>query len=83
MFIDALWSPAGKELTSWLSFVMSNYEVWPFPFGILGKVWCLIALIPGFYPVFTFIMTLAVNSHLDVTYVAAIDILLSHSKVFV
>ena len=25
--IDALWSPAGKGLTSWLSFVMSNCEV--------------------------------------------------------
>ena len=24
MLIDALWSPAGKGLTSWLSFVMSN-----------------------------------------------------------
>ena len=24
LFIDAMWSPAGKELTSWLSFVMSN-----------------------------------------------------------
>ena len=24
LFIDALWSPAGKGLTSWLSFVMSN-----------------------------------------------------------
>ena len=24
---DALWSPAGKELTSWLSFVMSNRVV--------------------------------------------------------
>ena len=24
MFICALWSPAGKGLTSWLSFVMSN-----------------------------------------------------------
>ena len=23
MFVDALWSPAGKGLTSWLSFVMS------------------------------------------------------------
>ena len=62
---------------------MSNCEVWPFPFGILGQVWCLIASIPGFCPYFTFIMTLAVNSHFDVTYVAAIDILLSHSKVFV
>ena len=27
LFIDALWSPAGKELTSWLLFVMSNCEV--------------------------------------------------------
>ena len=26
LFIDALWSPVGKGLTSWLSFVMSNYE---------------------------------------------------------
>ena len=24
LFIDVLWSPAGKGLTSWLSFVMSN-----------------------------------------------------------
>ena len=29
--IDALWSPAGKGLTSWLSFVMSNREVFTFP----------------------------------------------------
>ena len=27
LFIDALWSPAGKGLASWLSFVMSNCEV--------------------------------------------------------
>ena len=27
LFIDALWSPAGKGLTSWLSSVMSNCEV--------------------------------------------------------
>ena len=26
MFICALWSPAGKGLTSWLSFVVSNIE---------------------------------------------------------
>ena len=30
-FIDALWSPAGKGLTSWLSFVMYNCEVVTFP----------------------------------------------------
>ena len=25
-FVDALWSPAGKGLTSWLLFVMSNCD---------------------------------------------------------
>ena len=38
LFIDALWSPAGKGLTSWLSFVMSNCEFVTFPIGILGQV---------------------------------------------
>ena len=31
LFVDALWSPAGKWLTSWLSFVMSNFDVVTFP----------------------------------------------------
>ena len=31
LFICALWSPAGKGLTSWLSFVMSNCEYVIFP----------------------------------------------------
>ena len=26
LFICALWSPAGKGLTSWLSFVVPNFE---------------------------------------------------------
>ena len=38
LFIDALWSPAGKGLTSWLSFVMSNCEVVTFP--LVSWVWC-------------------------------------------
>ena len=33
LFIDAFWSSAGKGLTFWLSFVMSNCEVVTFPFG--------------------------------------------------
>ena len=41
LFICALWSPAGKGLTSWLLFVVSNCE-----FGILGQVWYLIVSIP-------------------------------------
>ena len=31
LFVDVLWPPAGKGLTSWLSFVMSNCEVVTFP----------------------------------------------------
>ena len=31
LFINALCSPAGKGLTSWLSFVMSNREFVTFP----------------------------------------------------
>ena len=31
LIIWALWSPAGKELTSWLSFMVSNCEFVTFP----------------------------------------------------
>ena len=33
-----LWSPAGKRLTSWLSFVVSNCEFVTFP--LVSWVWC-------------------------------------------
>ena len=45
LFICTLWSPVGKGLTSWLSFVVSNCEC-HFPIGILGLVWYLIVSIP-------------------------------------
>ena len=38
LFIAALWSPEGKELTSWLLFIMCMVIVFNFPFGILGQV---------------------------------------------
>ena len=46
LFIAALWSPAGKELTSWLLCVMFNCVVVTFPCGILGQVEYLIVSIP-------------------------------------
>ena len=46
LFIVALWSPAGKRLTAWLSFVMFNCVFVTFPCGILGQVWYLIVWIP-------------------------------------
>ena len=45
LFICALWSPAGKGLTSWLSFVVSNCKFIT-PISILGQVWYLIVSSP-------------------------------------
>ena len=38
LFICALWSPAGKGLTSWLSFVVYNWEFVTFP--LVSRVRC-------------------------------------------
>ena len=46
LFITALWSPAGKGLTSGFLFVMSNCDFVTFLCGILGQVWYWIVLIP-------------------------------------
>ena len=48
LFVDALWSPAGKELTSWLLFVMSNCD---YP----GSGVVLILLIPDICPLSYFV----------------------------
>ena len=45
LFICASWSPAGKGLTSWLSFVVSSVSL-SLPIGILGQMWYLIVSIP-------------------------------------
>ena len=46
LFIAALWSLAGKGLTSWLLFVMFNCVFVTLPYGILGQVWYFIESIP-------------------------------------
>ena len=46
LFIAALWSPAGKGLTSRLLFVMFKCDFVTFPCGILGQVWYSIIMIP-------------------------------------
>ena len=46
LFISALWSPAGNQLTSWLLFAMFNCVFVTIPCGILGQVWYLIVSIP-------------------------------------
>ena len=54
LLIAALWSPAGKGLTSWLLFVVLNCVVVTFPFGILGQVWYLIVSTPDLCPISDF-----------------------------
>ena len=50
LFIVALWSPAGKGLTSWLKLALLCVMLYcvfvTFPCGVPGQVWCLIVLIP-------------------------------------
>ena len=46
LFIAAMWSPAGKGLTSWLLLVMFIVFFVTFPCGILGQVLYLIVSFP-------------------------------------
>ena len=47
LFICALWSPAGKGLTSWLSLVVSNCEFVTFPLvSWVGCGTCMIVSTP-------------------------------------
>ena len=50
LLIAALWSPAGKGLSFWLSFVVLNCVVVTFLFGILGQMWYLIVSIADLCP---------------------------------
>ena len=62
LLIAALWSPAGKGLTSWLSFVVLNCVVVTFPFGILGQVWYLIDRFLIFVPFLTVCIVLHISA---------------------
>ena len=55
LFICALWSPAGKGLTSWLSFVVSSVSL-SLSHWYLGQVWYLIVSIPDLCNLITLIL---------------------------
>ena len=57
LFVDALWSPAGKGLASWLSFLMSNYDVVTFP--LVSWVRCGVWLYR--FLIFVFFLTLSLR----------------------
>ena len=54
LFICALWSPAGKGLASWLSFMVSNCEFVTFPFASCVKCGTLLYRFMIFAPLLTF-----------------------------
>ena len=60
LFIAALWSPAGKGLTTWFSFVMLNSVFVTFLCGILGQVWYLIVSIPDLFPFITYYQAICI-----------------------
>ena len=64
LLIAALWSPAGKGLTSWLSFVVLNCVVFTFQFGILGQVLYLIVSIPDVCPL-SYFHTVCILLHIS------------------
>ena len=65
LFICALWSPAGKGLTSWLSFVVSNCEFVTFPLvsWVRSCTWLYRFLI--FTTLLTFNIVLPINFHIS------------------
>ena len=68
LFICALWSPAGKGLTSWLSFVVSNCE-FNFPIGILGRVWYVFVSSPDLCTLSYFVLAPADKAANNVVFV--------------
>ena len=62
--IAALWSLAGKGLTSWLSFEVLNCVVVTSPYGVLGQVWYLIVYIPYLCPL-SYFHTVRIVLHLS------------------
>ena len=70
LFIATLWSPAGKELTSCLLFVMFNCGFVTFPCGFLGRVCYLIVSIPDLCRLFYFEITHACCEVYVYTYIA-------------
>ena len=64
LLIAAVWSPAGKGLTCWFSFVVLICMVVTFPFGILGQEWYLIVLIPDLCPI-SYLHTVRIVLHIS------------------
>ena len=54
IFYIGMWSPAGKELISWLFCMWCFLYFVTFPYGVSGQLWYLIVSISGFCPLLYF-----------------------------
>ena len=75
LLICILWSPAGKGLTSWLSFVVYNGEF--VIFGILGQVWYLIVSISDLCTLTYFFILLVISISEDPFFSGLLTVLAS------
>ena len=66
LYVAPLWSPAWKELTSWLLFVMSSCDLLTLPCGNLVQVWYLITLIPDLFHLSYFCLDINTFYHRDI-----------------
>ena len=71
LFICVLWSPAGKGLTSWLSFVVSTVSL-SLSLGILGQVWYLFVSIPDLCTLTYFVCPWSSDSNLFIDELLAV-----------
>ena len=62
LFICAFWAPAGKGLTSWLSFVVSNSEFVTFPLVFWVRYGTLLYQFLIFAPILTLNHTFGIGS---------------------
>ena len=69
LFIAALWSPAGKGLTSSLLLVMCIVFV-SFPCDILGQVWHLIVSFPDLFRLSYFVVRPVTSKSMCTKYMA-------------
>ena len=77
LFICASWSPAGKGLTSWLSFVVSSVSLslshW-YPGSGVGQVWYLIVSIP--------VLTVTVNELIESRFITWRSFIISKLAIY-
>ena len=80
LFIWAMWSPAGKGLTSWLSFIC-GVKLWVchFSIGILGQMWYLIVSIPDLCTL-TYFLIYAMYHHKETIILKLTHFMLSRSE---